>query len=716
MDSFPPPGRPDARPQDPTPGPGRVAAVLVASGLAHLDHEFEYAIAPELAGSVAPGVRVKVRFAGRDVDGFVVDVRQVAEHAGQLAPLRRVVSPEPVLTPPLLALARAVAAHQGGTVSDVLRLAIPTRHARAERALTERYRAAGGDAGRPGGDPAPPGAGARIGPDPPGAGSRVDPGPWLAYPAGEALLRRIATGQSPAASWLAAPGQPPELDWPRAFAIAAHTALAAGRGALLVVPDHRDVARLDAALTAELGPGRHVRLTADQGPQARYTAWLSLLRGHVRCVVGTRAAAFAPVPDLGLVAWWDDGDDLFAEPRAPYPHVRDVLALRARLSPAAALVGGFTRTVEVAQWVREGLFRDVGVPTPRSSAGRASAERTHGGRERLPVRVTVAGEGFDDERDGPAAHAHLPGAAWRAAKAALADGPVLVQVPRRGYLPSLACAQCRWPARCPHCHGPLGLADRAGALVCQWCGRDVRRDAFRCPHCDGEQLRSTVVGAQRTAEELGRAFPGIPVVAAEAGGAASPAVADRPTLVVATPGAEPVPAAGYRAALLLDAWALLDLPTIDAPVEALRRWCAAAALVRGGDGGPGQVVLCGVPPGRALPAVESLVRWDPAWLADRELDERAALSLPPSTRMAALRGTRPAIRRALELLDQLPAGETMERIGPVPVDDDRWRVLLRVRRGDERHLTGAVAGLRAAWSAHKEREPLTVRIDPDLRG
>ena len=61
-------------------------------------------------------------------------------------------------------------------------------------------------------------------------------------------------------------------------------------------------------------------LTADLGLAQRYRSFLALSRGAVRIVVGTRAAAFAPVHDLGLVALWDDGDDLYADQHAPYPH------------------------------------------------------------------------------------------------------------------------------------------------------------------------------------------------------------------------------------------------------------------------------------------------------------------------------------------------------------------------------------------------------------
>ncbi len=673
----------DPGPDDPATGSPTlpVAAVVVDTGLPHLDRVFEYLVPPEMDEDARPGARVRVRFAGRDLDGFVIERRAAAEHGGRLAPVRRVVSPEPVLTPEILAVARAVADRYAGVLGDVLRLAVPKRHATAERALTP-----GPPADSAGGEPQP----------------APEPGPWTAYPAGPSFLRRLAAGEAPAASWLALPGQRPERDWPRALAVAAATALAAGRGAVLVVPDHRDVARVDDELTALLGPGRHVRLTADQGPQARYTAWLKVLRGHVRCVVGTRAAVFAPVHDLGLVAWWDDGDDLLSEPRAPYPHVREVLTIRARRVGAARLSGGFARSVEAALAVAGGDLVSVHA-------------RTEELRPAAP-RVVVAVDDLQVERDGPAALAHLPSVAWRTAKAALVSGPVLVQVPRRGYLPSLSCQECREPARCPRCHGPMALPAEGAQPTCRWCGATYDAARFRCPACDGRALRSGVVGARRTAEELGRAFPGVPVRTSGSGEVLA-AVGPEPALVIATPGAEPVAEGGYAATLLLDAWALLDRPSLDASVEAARRWLAAAALTRGAADG-GVVVLAGSPAHVALPAVEALVRWDPAWLADRELAERAELSLPPAVTMAQVVGPRPAVTAALGHGEVEPG---VERLGPLPfrplragapAGEPLIQVLLRAPVSEGPVLAASLAAMRAGRSARKEQDSVSVRIDP----
>jgi hypothetical protein len=109
-----------------------VARVAVDVPLAHLDRPFDYQVPEELSDDARPGVRVRVRFAGRLVDGVVLDRAARSDHVGKLGWLERVVSPEPVLSAELVALCRTVADRYAGTFADVVRLAVPPRHARVE--------------------------------------------------------------------------------------------------------------------------------------------------------------------------------------------------------------------------------------------------------------------------------------------------------------------------------------------------------------------------------------------------------------------------------------------------------------------------------------------------------------------------------------------------------------------------------------------------------
>ncbi|MFC5064316.1 primosomal protein N' [Actinomycetospora atypica] len=658
-----------------------VATVAVDVPLPHLDRPFDYRVPVQLDEAAAVGTRVRVRFAGRMVDGFVLARSATTEHTGPLGWLDKVVSPEPVLSPELAALCRTVADRYAGTFADVLRLAVPPRHARVE-AETLPAEAPGS---LPDESPAPGGDG------------------WSPYPRGPAFLDALARHQPAHAVWQALPGD----DWARRLAEAVRAAVDAGRGEVVVVPDRRDLDRLHAACLDVLGEAHVAALAADLGPAERYRRWLSVARGHKRLAIGTRAAAFAPVHDPGLLAIWDDGDDSHAEPRAPYPHARDVLIARAHGSGAALLVGGITRTAEAEVLVRTGWAHPV------------AAERSTV-RERAP-RVTSIGE--DDRqllRDPTARAARVPSVAFEAARAALAaHHPVLVQVPRRGYLPAIACAQCREPARCRHCHGPLGIPAGTGDVpappTCRWCGRPATN--YRCPACASPRLRATVVGAGRTSEELGRAFPQTVVRSSGGGSPILDTVGPAPAIVVATPGAEPVAEGGYGAALLLDGAALLARPELRAAEDTVRRWFAAAALVRPGPQG-GRVVVVAE---SSVAAVQALVRWDPAGHAGAELDARTELGLPPAVRMAALDGEPEALR---DLLATAALPEGAEVLGPVelppstrlPGADDRTeraeRSLVRVPRRAGRDLAGALGAAQKVRSARKEREPVRVLLDP----
>jgi primosomal protein N' (replication factor Y) len=657
-----------------------VAEVVLEVPLAHLDHTFDYAVPAALAADAVPGSRVRVRFAGRLVSGFVVARSAASAHPGRLSPLSTVVSPEPVLSPDILATARRVAARCAGTTADVLRLAVPPRHARVE---AEPVTATGGI-------PAAPAS---------------DPGPWGAYAGGAAFLDRVGGGDGPRAVLAALPGDLAGL----VAAAVGHT-LEAGRGSVVVVPDVRDLDLFDGALTAALGPGRHVVLTAELGPAIRYRRWLAVRRGQVQVVLGTRAAAFAPVADPGLFVCYDDGDDLLAEPRAPYCHARDVLAIRAtqRGGPPGAATGraglllaGHAVSAAGAALVRSGFAHSLAAPRELV-------------RVRTP-RVVVAGADVELARDPAGGGARVPGLVLRTVRDALVGGPVLVQTPRAGYRPYLTCERCREPARCPACAGPLAQAGAGAPPTCRWCGRPAADHL--CPTCGATRFRSRTVGSMRTAEELGRAFPGVPVLLSGgvSAGAEVPVVPDGPALVIATPGAEPQAPSGYAAAALLDGTVALDRPELAAAEEAARRWFGAAALVRAGA----PVVLVAPADQRA---VQALVRWDPFGFADAEFADRLAARLPPAAVVAELTGAAADLADLLARIELPPGADVL---GPVPLEPDRSpgspstgvdpaavRAIVRVGPGGGSGLTDALRLGQAARSVRKLGAHVRIRIDP----
>ncbi len=597
----------------------RVARVLLDSSLPQLDRLFDYAL-PEALGEVSEGVRVRVplRTAGRVVDGYVVEIAE--EHDGEraLSEVEAVVSDVAVLPQRLYLLARRVADRAAGSVSDIIRLAVPKRQVRVEKAWTGDTDAVALD-----------------------DSALVRAAEILAEY--EGLSRVLSEHGRAAVEATACSDERGYPRWPDIMAAAAAQILAAGESAVLVVPDHRDQDALLTALNALLPEEVIVRHDARQSNPDRYRAFLRTLEEAPCVVVGNRSAVYAPVR-AGLVALWDDGDPLLSEPLAPYVHARDAALVRQEQEGSALLLVAHTRSTDAERLVATGWLEDV-----------------HAVR-RVRPRVTLS---TTEELEQPGIR--LSPTAFRAAREALAGGPVLVQVARPGFSPSLVCGQCRHPARCDGCGGPLGARRRGATPVCGWCGRTAM--AWSCRSCQGSTFRLSSSGSERTAEELGRAFPGTRIIVAD-GTHPVDVVPAVPALVVATRGAEPRAEGGYRAVLLLDGARMLQSPDLRVGESCLRWWSHAAALAA--PGAP--IHLVGVDG----PVAKAFATWSHAAYARNELQERAPLRMPPVVRVAQVEGTPASVSRALQ---ELAEGDFSPDavLGPVPLPSQDGRDAGRVR-------------------------------------
>ena len=565
-----------------------VARVLVDVPLAHLDRPFDYAVPADLEDAARPGRpgQGAVRRAGRRrLRARARRAQRARRPADPAAPRRS--RPSPCSRRRWRALCRAVADRYAGTLADVLRLAVPPRHARAEK------------------EPPPTLPPPRADPDRSDHAVRSDRAGAVGLGVLPGRARRSSPGSGRASAAGGLDGAPGAGLGGRASPTRSPPASAAG------------AARSSSSRTAGTSTSSRpcspagslvppTRLEADLGPAPRYRAFLAALRGQARVVVGTRAAAFAPVADLGLVVLWDDGDDLHAEPRAPYPHAREVLALRAELEAAAMLLGGWSWTAEGAALV---ALR-VG-PGRSSPTGRARRSRGRGSRPPSTATATRS-----------RAAARIPATAWRAAHDAL---------PRAGAGPGAA--------RGVPAGGGLRDVPASGPLP----GLLRARCSCRAPPARGRAAPGAAGSGRRGRARTARGGGCVPWPSASTGpprSSAAPSPAPRSSSLAPTARCLPCPPrtpwcsrppASSRsprpvtpAALLLDGDSLLARPDLRAAEEALRRWRSAAALVRPAAEG-GVVVVVADP---AASAVQALVRGDPAGHAERDLAERPACSCP----------------------------------------------------------------------------------------
>ncbi|HYU57877.1 MAG TPA: hypothetical protein VEO00_07495 [Actinomycetota bacterium] len=385
--------------------------------------------------------------------------------------------------------------------------------------------------------------------------------------------------------------------------------LAGGRDAVLLVPEAHPLPHTAAAVRDAFGDAVCVFLQGE--PRARYRAWLDVLGGRYRVVIGSRPAVFAPLPSLGLVWISREAHAGHREDRSPAYHVRDVGAARARLAGAVLVAASLCPSAEA-------------VADPSLEVVRAGRDAEQAA---WPVVETV--------RPGPEGRARRLVALLKSAR----SGFLLSSRP--GYGVARVCRACGEPAACAACGGVLEQA--RGRVTCRACGAPGR-----CAHCGATDFGVQRRGAERVAEWAARIAP-VPVRE----GAAGPA-----------PGAVTV---GTAAAvndvgpLRLDVVGILDAdrmrlrPGLAGPEQALATWFEAAAWA--GPRGGGHVVVETAHPGD--PVVQALVRSDPWYFHARERARREEAGFPPGFPVFRVRGGAGLTDRleALDPLHLLVAGE-----------------------------------------------------------
>lgn len=623
------------------PGARTVARVLLDSALPQLDHLFDYAVPPELQDSLRVGHRVRVPFRSKDRKsfGYVIEFVDRSEFGGELSPIADIVTQVPLLTPEVWRLARAVADRAGGSAGDILRLAIPARMVRVEK---QHLAAEAGTSGA--------GAGGDTGTGTQTEAETVDPELGDSeQPAPEQLgvapidPAQAATPEAAVAAELIAGGRlaltashgPERLHtgewvggWAAQLARIAIAVFETGHSVICAVPDWRDLDQLRDALAA-FGHDGVVRVDSRQSNGERYAGFLRALDHEPRIIIGNRSAVYAPAHALGAILMWDDGDSVFAEPLAPYVHARDSALVRAGQVQAGLFFAAHARSAEVQRLIDIGYVHAQQNPPRRTKVLHADASMTPD---------VFAGR--------------VPEIAARTIREALKSGPVLVQVATPGYSPISVCGDCGELARCTACAGPIGFRS-AQRAACRWCGTNAVN--WHCSECDGRHLAERGMGSERTVEQFERQFSGARVLLSD-GDHARERVDARPALVVATRGAEPIAAGGYRAVVLLDAERLLARESLRSAEDCVRWWENAAALA--------------APDGHCLlasgggPAVRAfLTGRTEEWLRG-ELGDRHELRYPPAVRVASVTGGHTEVNRALDTLAGLPG---VDHLGPTPL-------------------------------------------------
>jgi primosomal protein N' (replication factor Y) len=489
------------------------------------------------------GSLVQVPFHGRAVRGWVLGATD--DLPRRMLAVKKAVSPERIFDEELLGLARWVSERYVAPLAAVLGRLAPPRLAAED----------GQDRGAPGAVRRPP----------------PTPEVLASYRGGPDLL--AAAGRGRFAPSVLRPA--PEDEVVATVEVVAAT-LAAGRRAIVVVPEASPVPATAAALVGAFGD--RVALYLGGSKRARYGMWLDIAGGRFDVVVGTRPAVFARIPSLATIVVSRESHPAHREDRAPYYHVRDVALARGRLA---------------------GLTVALSAICPSSEAAASGVlEVTPPGRRWVPVEVV---------RPGPEGRAPRLVQGLRTARRAFLFSPL------PGYGMAAVCRTCGEPAACAACGGLLRSEEgRIRCVVCEAPGR--------CRNC-GATTFGIRRGGQERVEEWAAGLGAAPVT--RLGPEDLPRLpGDHEILVGGPDDVRDLGPGGLDLVAVLDADLAERRPGLAARERAVTTWMEAIAWARPG----GRAIVQSTRPND--PAVQALVQGNPRRFHAEEARRRAEAGFP----------------------------------------------------------------------------------------
>jgi primosomal protein N' (replication factor Y) len=531
-----------------------VARIWVDSGVFHLDTPFDYWVSERLSAVALTGVRVQVEFGTSVHEGLVLERLESAPSTGTLKNLLSVLSERPVANTETIELFRIVARRWAGAPYDIIRSAIPPRVASVDKEkfapLDRRF---------------------------------------ISKPVHVAPRELV----SPAvrAFWSLPASQP------RSQIEAALVAARAEFGQVLVIiPDERNLLRLEKELLKLVRADRITRLDGHTSRSDRYRNYLRFTEGVADIALGLRGAIFTPLSKPATIILIGESSELLYEPRTPGWNARDVAILRAAQNEVNLIFLGFSPSLESGRLIDTGWLEHI-----------SSSER----------RTIVSAPQVQGEL--------LPSAAFGVVRKAIKEGPILFLVPRKGYGNAVLCKECRNVALCV-CGGRLHQPAAGKDPQCVLCS--TAYPLWNCHWCHGSKIYLADRGIDRFVEEIGRSFPNFPIINSS-GEHIVDSIPSDSALVVATPGSEPDVDAGYAAVLLLEGTRFFGHSDLRSEERAREQFFQAGSLVIS----RGTVFVA---MDSSHPIVNALTRWNPAPMVRKEMEAREEASLPPYYRFVTV--------------------------------------------------------------------------------
>ena len=282
-------------------------------------------------------------------------------------------------------------------------------------------------------------------------------------------------------------------------------ALALGRTALILLPEIGLTAQVLDLFKARFGADEVAVLHSALSLGERHDEWRRIASGEARVVVGARSAAFAPVPDLGLIILDEEHDGSYKQDSSPRYHARDAAQFRAGQTGATVVLGSATPSLESYHKAQTGEYGLLSMPERISSRPLPPVSVVDLRDEMKPPPVPIPKRGETKPEPPPRS---VFGADLTASLACCLERreQAILFLNRRGFASFLLCRDCGFTFQCPNCAVSLTYHHAGRYLQCHHCDFK-RRSPDACPKCGGLRLRPFGLGTEKVEDAVRTQFP-----------------------------------------------------------------------------------------------------------------------------------------------------------------------------------------------------------------
>lgn len=230
----------------------------------------------------------------------------------------------------------------------------------------------------------------------------------------------------------------------------------------------------------------------------KYDEYLKILRDEVKIVIGTRSAIFTPIKRLGIIIIDEEHSETYKQDTTPRYHALDMAKFRSHYNHIPLILGSATPSFESMARAKKGVYEYISMPNRVGSA-------------HLPLISLVDMSLEMKKRNLIFSDLLRTKISDRLSK----KEQVILLLNRRGYSTTISCKACGFTYKCPACDIALTYHKTSNNLRCHYCGYTIFK-SDTCPNCHEKALTDYGLGTEKLELELNKLFPAAKVIRMDA--------------------------------------------------------------------------------------------------------------------------------------------------------------------------------------------------------